>query len=321
MNTTRILSYLCLAGAVCACSDETAEEQPTTTTTPPTVSNLPGAMQKVAREEGFVLSAVLDAYRPLAATKTDAPTYPKRFPRVLVNLLRSWESMVSSDCVEMTPYVDEDADGIPATFTATFDCAQAADGGRTITVTGSIDISDASDAEEGAARDGFDIVFRELRTGKLLPAVAGEGLASRRLEHARVINGKVAVRSVESRLFEANVSSILALRHEDDTGILGQSLTWLAGQYDTDASASDPMDVGWLEYHAVGSATWLDETWMLWRETDPTLRWRRQCRELYPGVSGFSAGALVVHDDAGNLLRLEHGGCRRVVVTYNGDTL
>lgn len=226
----------------------------------------------------------------------------RRIPRPLSALLATWGARVASDCVPMTPFVDNDQDGIPLAYTATYNCVNQVSGVRTTTVTGVVSITDADDS---SAVGGMFIVFNNF--------VVNTAISNGDVR-LRTLNGSVSMLpSAGTFVTSRNLS--LAFDFSDHAGNRAQGTHVMSEQatYTPDAGLTDVFASGTVVLSGQGTMMrvfqGVNQSRVVTRTTSPSLHWNRNCRAQDPLQTGFDSGVLLYSDDQGGKFTVTYSGC------------
>jgi hypothetical protein len=234
----------------------------------------------------------------------------KRFPRPLSGLLGAWHAVLRADCVPMVASDDNDHDGVPASYTAVFNCPNQTVGDRTSSVTGSIAISDDDD---NAKNSGFKVTFTDFTVTTM---VNGRF-------RMRTLNGTAMLMPLDGGAFESITNLTLAFdfSDQDSAHLRGTYTTMGKGTYTPDSS-NDIFASGTVMFSGTATLTRMtddaSQSRTVTRQTQPQLHWNRDCRKQNPDAAGFDAGTLVYRDEQGSTVQLQFNGCGSPTVTTSG---
>src|SRR5260370_6614739 len=244
------------------------------------------------------------------ASEASTPLPPSRVPRPLGALLSAWGARIKSDCIPETEFVDEDADGIPASYSATFNCTNQMSGDRTTTLTGTVTVSDANDSSRTA---GLSMQF----TNYVVVVAKTDGTSS-----SRTLNGSLAFLPANGNTFQgtSDVGIVFELVEPNQVRPVGDITGMATAIYAPDASA-DPFAKGVVQFSGTQVLNrdyqGANLSRRVTRSTSPSIHWNRGCRTEDPSSAGYDSGTLVYQDDAGSSLRLDYSGCGAPIVTQN----
>jgi hypothetical protein len=240
-----------------------------------------------------------------------APPNKARLPGPFASLLSKWGARIQQSCPPMVDFKDDDGDGIPASYEATFECTDQRSTDRTTTLTGDLKIEDADDEAPNA---GFTVTYDNL----VVKVVANDGTI-----RSRALNGTSTIMPTGNGSYQ--VSNDLAIAFVTlDAGqpqIQGSIVSKEGATYTPDANVNmaDPFASGIVDL--TGSVV-LDRTFQgtqvtrdVTRSTNPKLHWNRDCRRQNPNLDGFDSGTLVYQDTSGGALQLQYNGCAAPTVT------
>ena len=225
----------------------------------------------------------------------------RKFPRPLAGLLSRWGVQVTAACAPTTAFDDVDQDGIPASYTATFNCANQVNGSRTTNLTGAITIADTDD---NSAVAGATITFNNLAA-----SVAISGGDSR----SRTLNGTITM-APSGTAFQINRDTTVAFDFSDSSGKKAQGTHVMVAQATyTPDNAADVFAAGTFNLTGQGTLTrnfqGANQSRVVTRTTNPALHWNRACRSQNVAAAGFDAGTLIYSDDRGGKLQATWNGC------------
>jgi hypothetical protein len=234
-----------------------------------------------------------------------------RLPRSLGALLSAWGARIRQDCPPMTQFVDNDGDGIPASYNATFNCQNETFGDRVTTVTGSVTVSDSSDSSVTA---GLLITFTDF----LVNVVKSDGS-----DRSRTLNGTVTFAPSDDGTYQGTHDLTIAFSFADpgQSPVQGTFVSHGTAVYTPDAGATDPFAAGMVDLSGQGTLTdnfsGLSTAHMITRSTNPPLHWNRSCRTSNANAIGFDSGTIVYSADNGNTLHVAFNGCSTPAITHN----
>jgi hypothetical protein len=264
---------------------------------------------QVTPSDGGVADAEVPAEAG-AAVDAGVPVVSRRIPRPLSALLAAWAARVTSDCVPMTAFTDGDQDGIPLTYTASYNCTNQVSGSRTTTVTGAVTITDADD---NSALGGMSIVFNNFVVNTAI--IDGDS-------RSRTLNGSISMLpSAGTFVTSRNLS--LAFDFAAKSGNRAQGTHVMAEQatYTPDPGLTDPFASGSVNLSGQGTLSrvfqGVNESRIVTRTTNPALHWNRSCRAQDPTAAGFDAGTLIYTDDKAGTFRLAFSGCGAPTASNN----
>lgn len=308
MPTTRsaIVPFVVLAASAIAiggCDDEVSSG------TSPAVTGTPA--QEAAAEAGYSSVAMDTAMLDDGSYADDgggfwvyATAAERPFPRPVDALLRSWGALVGASCVTAASVqgsvLDEDRDGVPASWDGTFRCSGQILQSRMVSVSGRVVVEDASDAD---ARSGFTVSY---------DAFAVRVQDESGLTRSRTLNGAV---TLEARggdfLITQKVENVLRIERPASPSVEATYSGPITAVYTPDASvaADDPFAVGAV---VVGGRATLEESGLFYamdRAADPSLHWNRGCRGASPAGVGYDEGAFQIASTGGLRARVEFRSC------------
>jgi hypothetical protein len=232
----------------------------------------------------------------------------KTLPRPLTGIFGAWRVLVTANCMPATPFVDNDGDGVPASYTATFNCPNQVVGTQTSTVTGTVSIADTDDNSKAS---GFTITY----TNFTVTTVIGGRTRT------RTTNGTSILTPVGGT-FQATHNLTVQYNLVDSNGKQAQG-TWQTmgqGTYTPDASAgTDTFASGSVNLTGTGQLTrvisGVTQTRTVTRQTNPVLHWNRICKTQNPDSLGYDGGTLLYQDNQGSQLQLVFNGCSNPKIT------
>jgi hypothetical protein len=238
----------------------------------------------------------------LAADGGFLPTTSK-FPRPIGSLLALWGVVVNSSCAPTVASVDDDQDGIPAAYSATFSCSNIVAGDLTSSVTGAVTIADADDHSTTA---GLTVTYSNF----VASVVRKNGI-----NRSRTLNGTVSIAPTGSGSFQITKNLTTNFAFADSGGDPAQG-TWIStaqATYAPQAGVSDPFSQGTVTFSGQGTLSrnfgGANLSRVVTRTTNPPLHWNRSCRTQTAGNIGFDSGSLIYTDDAGSSVTLKFSGC------------
>lgn len=292
------------------CDGDTASgTSPTTTGTP---------AQEAAAEAGRASIAVDAAMLDDGSHPDDgggfwlyATATERSFPRPVDSLLRIWGARVDASCVTATSaegsVVDDDRDGVPASWDGTFRCTGQILQSRMVSVRGRVVVEDASDAD---AHAGFKVSYDAFAV-----RVQDENGVAR----SRTLNGTATLeaRGVDF-LITQNVENVMRLERPESPSVEATYTGPITAVYTPDASVagSDPFAVG--SVIVAGRAT-LEEGGLFYaldRSASPPLHWNRGCRGASPAGVGYDEGVFQVASSGGLRARVEFRSCADVRTSF-----
>jgi hypothetical protein len=227
----------------------------------------------------------------------------RTIPRPLNGILGAWRVLVQSSCIPEMPFVDNDGDKVPASYTATFNCPNQVVGDRTSTITGTVTITDADDNSKVS---GFTITFTNFK----VVTVIGNRTRS------RVTNGTATLAPVGNS-FQSMINVTVAYDLTDSNGnsAVGTATIANQGQYTPDASVgSDTFAMGAVNLtgqtvlqRVINGAT---QSRTVTRQTNPQLHWNRSCKTQNAESLGYDSGTLLYQDTQGSQLQITFDGCK-----------
>ncbi|AKU98642.1 hypothetical protein AKJ09_05306 [Labilithrix luteola] len=231
-------------------------------------------------------------------------------PRPLDTLLRTWGAIVDATCVSGDDIVDDDGDGVPASWSASFGCTNVPAGSQTSTVTGGVTIQDTDDTSSDS---GFVVGFQSF----LVDVVRSDGFGRSRTLTGRaylVASGSPpASYTVRQRL---NIVFTLVQPTKADLNASYASDTQALYVPDPLVLSTTPFSLGTLTLSGASSVVIGGAGYPLSRTSDPPLHWNRGCRMQSPPGLGFDSGALVYSNVNGANVRIQFDGCVDRQVTY-----
>jgi hypothetical protein len=273
-------------------------------------TNLDAMMWDTALYDPILIGIVVAQLTPSdsgivdAAVEVDAgvPPVTATIPRPLGALLAAWGARVIASCVPTVQFTDNDMDGIPLTYSATYNCSNLVSGTRTTTVTGSVIITDADDTNP---LGGMAMVFSNFVVNTAI--TNGDS-------RSRTLNGSISMLP-SGATFVTNRNLSLAFDFLDKSGNRATGTHVMAEQaiYTPDAGLTNPFASGTVNLTGQGTLSrafqGVNESRIVTRATNPLLHWNRSCRAQDPTNSGFDAGTLIYTDDKGGIFRLVYSGC------------
>lgn len=251
--------------------------------------------QVVAEPEGGVIDGgSLDGAAPASS----------RLPRPLGALLTSFGAQIHQDCLPTTQLVDADGDGIPASYSATFNCTNQIVGDRITAVVGMVTITDSNDA---SATGGLSMTFTSF-----FVSVVDNGDGTTRV---RTLDGTATFGPSSGGTFQGTHDLTIAYSFSNpgETPTEGTLVTHGTAVYTPDAPGSaDPLASGVVELGGEGNTG----AHAITRSTNPPLHWSRSCRTQSSDSSGFDGGNLLFKDDIGSTLQLQFMGCRAPAIMH-----
>jgi hypothetical protein len=259
---------------------------------------------------------VAQIYPGDAATTVDAgvavdagAVVPTRtLPRPLSGIFAAWRVLVTTSCIPSTPFVDNDQDGVPASYTATFNCPNQVVGDRTSTVTGTVSIADADDNSKNS---GFTITFTNFNVTTI---VGGR-------TRSRTVNGTAILTPVGGTFQGAtNLTTVFDLTDSNGDRAQGTYAAVEQGTYTPDASAGvDLFASGTVNLLGTGMLSrvvnGVTQTRTVTRQTNPQLHWNRGCKAQNADSLGYDAGTLLYQDNQGSELQMQFNGCGNPKIT------
>lgn len=254
-----------------------------------------------------------NGYWVYSASVTTGAANSRPVPRPLDTLLRTWGAIVDGTCVTSGAIVDDDGDGVPASWKGSFGCSNVPAGSQTSTVTGDVTIQDADDT---ASDSGFVVAFQSF----LVDVVRSDGFGrSRTLTGAAYLipsGSPPASYTVHQRL---NIAFTLVQPTKADLFASYASDTQALYEPDPVVASSAPFSFGTLTLAGASSVVIGGAGYPQTRTSDPPLHWNRGCRAQSPPGVGFDSGAIVYSNAAtGNeaSVRIAFDGCLDRQVSY-----
>lgn len=227
-----------------------------------------------------------------------------RLPRPLGALLSGWGAKVRADCLPVVNIVDNDGDGIPASYDATFNCVNQQSSDRTTNVTGTVSVVDTDDTSPTA---GLTITF----TNFVVSVAQTNGV-----NRSRTLNGtsKLAPSTGNSFLATRNMTIAFDFSDPNQQSVQGTDTSQAVATYTPDADAGgDPFASGTVNVTGTDvlarNFQGTNTSRQITRSSNPALHWNRSCRTQDPNSSGYDAGTLIYQDSTGGSLRLTFSGC------------
>ena len=252
----------------------------------------------------------LTAARPGGGTPDSGR--PRTFPRPLNGVFSQWRTVLRPDCAPAVEWVDFDEDGIPATYDATFACADQTLGDRTSSVTGMVSIHDADDS---AKLSGYTVTFTNFTVAT---SVGG-------LVRTRTLNGTASLMPNDAGGFQTstNIDYMFDFADSGRTRIQGTYTAMNQSMYTPDPSAGDDVFAsGNVTLTGTGTLSRMfantGQSRSVVRETTTPLHWNRDCRRQNADSSGFDSGTLVFQDNQRGRLQLQFNGCGAATITTGG---
>jgi hypothetical protein len=224
-----------------------------------------------------------------------------RLPRPLGALFASLGAVVPSSCIPLVSFADADADGIPASYDATFNCLGVPAG--TARVTGRVAITDTNDA---SPTGGLTVTFSSfvIAIGTTSGAVV-----------ARTLNGKISLAPTLGGKFfvQQDLTTTFPSADPSTPQLLDVYVSKETATYTPDAGTTDPFSSGTANLDGDGQFTATfngdQKTKDIARSTNPNLHWNRSCRTQFHGSSGYDSGTLIYDIDGPGKLALLFSGC------------
>ena len=226
-----------------------------------------------------------------------------QFPRPIGSLLALWGVVVNSSCAPTVASADNDQDGIPAAYSATFSCSNIVAGDRTSSVTGAVTIADADDNSTTA---GLTVTYSNF----VVSVVRTNGI-----NRSRTLNGTVSLAPTGSGAFQItkNLTTNFAFADSGGDQAQGTYVSTAQATYSPEAGVSDPFSRGTVTFSGQGTLSrnfgGANLSRVVTRTTNPPLHWNRSCRTQTAGNIGFDSGSLIYTDDAGSSVTLKFSGC------------
>jgi hypothetical protein len=222
------------------------------------------------------------AVTTVVAQVAAVPASP-RLPRPLGALFTSLGAVVPSSCVPAVTFVDNDQDGIPASYTATFNCPGGT--ANTARVTGRVSITDLND---NSPTGGLTVTFNSF---VISVTVAAGAVVPRTFDGTVTLTPGANVFNVVQNLTTIVPSADPATPQLLDTYVSTETAT-----YTPDPGLADPFSSGTAALDGSGKFTATfngdNTTKDITRSTDPNLHWNRSCRTTVRGSIGYDAGTL-----------------------------
>jgi hypothetical protein len=237
------------------------------------------------------------------------PSVPTRtLPRPLSGILAAWRVLVQGNCIPSTPFVDNDGDKVPASYTATFNCPNQVVGDRTATITGTVTIADADD---NSKLSGFTVTFTNFNVVTVFNGKTRN----------RMVNGTATLTPAGGMLQSAtNLTVVYDFSDSSNKRAQGTYTTMGQGTYTPDTNVgSDTFAMGTV--NLTGQATLqrlvngATQSRTVTRQTNPQLHWNRSCKTQNNDSLGFDSGTLLYQDNQGSQLQLKFNGCSNPDIT------
>jgi len=222
-------------------------------------------------------------------------------PRPLGPLLASLGAVVPASCIPAVTFIDSDGDGIPASYSATFNCVGVPAG--TSRVTGRIAIVDTDDTSKTG---GVTVTFNSF----VIAPVTSNGVFV-----SRTLNGTIALVPGPGGTFQAQQDLTITLPSADPSTPQLQDVyvSEETATYTPEAGAPDPFSSGTVNLGGNGKFTATfngdQKTKNISRSTKPSLHSNRSCRTQFRGSSGYDAGTLIYSIEDDGKLELIYSGC------------
>jgi hypothetical protein len=277
---------------VAACTDENQLIPVMDGTFVAPVADFDPALDAALWDDG-VQSTVVVA-QAVAQTSAVVVTPTPALPRPLGPLFASMGVSIPSSCVPAVAFVDNDHDGIPATYTATFNCI------GTSRVTGRVSITDSND---NSPLGGLTVTFDNFIIAPTTTVPSG-----------RTFNGTLALTPQGGLSFKVTQDLTTTFPSQDPStpNLQGQYASKETAIY-TGESASDPFAAGTAVLDGSGNlaATFNgnQEKRDIARSTKTSLHWNRACRTQIPSSPGYDSGTLQYAIDGDGKLLLVYSGC------------
>lgn len=206
--------------------------------------------------------------------------------------------MATSSCITSSPTtpVDNDGDGWPATATESYNCSSSS-GGTTITVTGSVTLTDKNDSDPTSGTTAS--------VNNLKITISGGGSTGTITENLNWDLTKTAAGSYalvyDFRVDASGSGSTAALE-------LKGSPTYTAD------NAADPFAAGTFTFDGLFTYSDGSATYQL-THTSSGVHYTSTCTSTFDGGQDHYA------DSNGNTLDIAYSGCNSFTMTYNGNPL
>jgi len=241
----------------------------------------------------------------------DGGTLSSRLPRPLSGLFSAWRVIIPASCVPAMSIVDNDQDGIPASYNAAFNCANQTVGTRTVSVTSTVLVADADDSLKPS---GFTVTFSNFTV-----STSDSGVS-----RVRTLNGTASLTPTGVGSFQSATNLTIVFNFADPNGAASQGTYTQMGQgtYTADPSAgTDVFASGMVNLLGTGtlnrSFNGSQQSRTVTRSTNPQLHWNRSCRAQNPDSFGYDSGTLVYQDNQGSKVQLQFNGCGAPTATSN----
>jgi hypothetical protein len=248
----------------------------------------------------------------LDAGALDRAAIAKLFPRPISGLLAVWRAVVRADCVPMVPSVDNDQDGVPASYNATFNCSALTVGNRTSSVTGTVAITDTDDS---AKLSGFSVTFTNFTVAT---TVAGRS-------RTRTLNGTATLAPATPSTFQSTTDLSVAFDFADPGAAhtLGTCSTKGQGTYMADPTVgTDVFAGGTVTFSGASTLSrtiaGASQSRPVARQTNSPLHWNRGCFAQNADSLGYDSGTLVYQDDRGSRVEVRFNGCGSPTIITSG---
>jgi len=236
-----------------------------------------------------------------AVAQVTAVPAANRLPRPIGPLLASFGAVIPSSCIPAVTFTDGDQDGIPASYTATFNCLGVPAG--TSRVTGRVTITDNDDS---SATAGLTVAFSSF---VIAAATSGGVVVGRTFEGTMALapgpGGTFTVTQNLTTTFpSADVSTVQLL----DTYVSQENAS-----YTPDPGAVDPFSSGTVNLGGTGKLTATfngdQQHKDISRSSNPLLHWNSACRTQVKGSIGYDSGTLIYSIGGDGKLDLLFSGC------------
>jgi hypothetical protein len=236
------------------------------------------------------------------------------YPRPILYLLANWGVSLPGRlaCVSDSRTArDADGDGIPAYYSAIFNCRTYYTFGKSWSLTGKMVLVDNDDK---VAFSGYRLGLEDFAVREYFRIAGTPGWAK-----VQRLDGSIAIARAEDLHYDIEKAFILGNEVVNSAGsVIRRGWLEVDGQWFYHPDNVTSLHAGWLK--GGGTTTNIVPAGPdvhLAYHTDPALHYTRECKQAFPDVPAFDKGAILFEQDGATALRLEFGACGKMEWSYS----